>query len=75
VSGVIAGGIAPHVLDASIALGASTGAVAALASTSLFHRVRGEAARHVPALVAAISGDLLAIGTSTAATRRLRRAR
>jgi hypothetical protein len=75
VSGALAGGIAAHVLDASIALGASTGAVAALASTFLFHRVRAEAARHVPALVAAISGDLLAIGVSTAATRRLRRAR
>src|SRR6185312_4093658 len=75
VSGAIAGGVAARVLDASIALGASTGAVAALASTFLFRRVRAEAARRVPALVAAISGDLLAIGTSAAATRRLRRAR
>lgn len=33
-----------------------------------------EAARHAPALVFAISGDLLAIGASTAATR-LQRAR
>ena len=75
VSGAIPGGIAAHVLEASIALGASTGAVAALASTFVFHRVRAEAALHVPALVASLSGDLLAIGTSTAATRRLRRAR
>src|SRR6185312_10937815 len=62
VSGAIAGGVAARV-------------VAALASTFLFRRVRAEAARRVPALVAAISGDLLAIGTSAAATRRLRRAR
>jgi uncharacterized membrane protein len=75
VSGALAGSIAAHVLDASIALGASTGALAALASTFFFERVRAEAARQVPALVAAICGDLLAIGTSMAATRRLRRAR
>jgi uncharacterized membrane protein len=75
VVGAIAGGIAAHVAGAAIALGAATGALAALASTFLFHRVRAEAARRVPPLAAAIGGDLLALGASTAALRRLRHAR
>ena len=72
-AGAIAGGIAARVLGASIALGAATGGLAALASTFLFHRVRAEAARRVPPLVAAVGGDLLAIGSSAAALRLLAR--
>jgi uncharacterized membrane protein len=70
-AGAIAGGIAAHVLDASVALGAATGALAALASTFLFHRVRAEAERRVPPLVAGVGGDVLAIGASAVALRRL----
>lgn len=72
-AGAIAGGIAARALGASVALGAATGAMAALASTFLFHRVRAEAARRVPPLAAAVGGDLLAIGTSAVALRRLAR--
>jgi hypothetical protein len=71
VCAAIAGGIAAHALGAKTALGAATGALAALASTFLFHRVRAEAARRMPPLAAAICGDLLAIGTATTALRRL----
>ena len=70
-AGAIAGGIAAHVLGASIALGAATGGLAALASTFLFHRVRTEVARRVPPLAAAVGGDLLAIGSSAVALRLL----
>jgi uncharacterized membrane protein len=70
-AGAIAGGIATHLLGASIALGAATGALAALASTFLFHRVRAEAAKRVPPLAAAVGGDLLAIGSSAVALRLL----
>jgi uncharacterized membrane protein len=73
--GAIAGGIAAHVAGAPTALGAATGALAAVASTFLFHRVRAEAARRVPPLAAAVSGDLLAIGAATAALRLLRQER
>jgi uncharacterized membrane protein len=66
-AGAIAGGIAMHVLGASTALGTATGALAALAGTFLFHRVRAEAARRMPPLAAAVGGDLLAIGTSAVA--------
>jgi len=64
--------IAVHVLGASTALSAATGALATLASTFLFHRVRAEAARRVPPLAAAVGGDLLAIGSSAVALRLLR---
>jgi uncharacterized membrane protein len=74
-AGAIAGGIAAHLVGASTALGAATGALAALASTFLFHRVRAEVARRVPPFAAAVGGDLLAIGTSTAALRLRRRER
>jgi uncharacterized membrane protein len=70
--GAIAGGIVAHIGGASIALGAATGALAALGSTFLFHRVRSALARRVPPFAAAVGGDLLAIGTATAALRRLR---
>jgi uncharacterized membrane protein len=70
-AGVIAGGVATHVVGSSIALGAATGALAALASTFLFHRVRAEAARRVPPLATAAFGDLLALGTSAVALRLL----
>ena len=71
-AGAIAGSIATHVVGASIALGAATGALAALGSTLLSHRVRAEAARRVPPLAAAVGGDLLAIGTTLLALRLLR---
>lgn len=68
-TGAIAGGIVTHLSGASIALGAATGALAALASTFLFHRVRAAAARRVPPLAAAFAGDALAIGTAAVALR------
>lgn len=70
-AGAIAGGIVARVLGTSIALGAATGGLAALASTFLFHRVRAEAARRMPPLAAAVGGDLLAIGSSAVALRLL----
>ncbi len=71
VAGVIAGSIAGRVFGASIVLGAATGGLTALASTFFFHRLRAEAARRIPPLAAAVSGDLLAIGASAVASRRL----
>jgi uncharacterized membrane protein len=70
-AGVIAGGTAGRVFGISIALGAATSGLTALASTFLFHRVRAEAARRIPPLAAAVSGDLLAIAASAVASRRL----
>lgn len=72
-AGAIAGGIAAHVLGASIALGAATGGLTALASTFFFHRLRAEAARRMPPLAAAVGGDLIAIGSAAAALRLLAR--
>jgi uncharacterized membrane protein len=69
--GAIAGGVVAHVLGGTVALGAATGALAALASTFLFHRLRAELARRVPPLAAGIGGDALAVGAATAALRRL----
>lgn len=69
--GAIAGSAAAYVLGGTVAVGAATGAVAALASTFLFHRVRAAASQRLPPLAAAIGGDLLALGTATAALRRL----
>jgi uncharacterized membrane protein len=71
-TGAIAGGIAAHVAGASTALGAATGALAALVSTFVFHRARAQAARRVPPLAAGAGGDLLAIGTSAVALRMLK---
>src|SRR5262249_53974558 len=70
-AGAIAGGIVTHVAGASIALGAATGALAALASTLLFHRARPHAARRGPPLAAAAGEDLLAAGASAVALRML----
>ncbi len=70
-AGVIAGSIAGRVFGASIVLGAATGGLTALASTFFFHHLRAEAARRIPPLAAAVSGDLLAIGAAAVASRRL----
>jgi uncharacterized membrane protein len=67
VAAAVAGGVVARGSRASSALGAVTGALSALASTFLFHRLRARAARRVPPPVAAIGEDLLAIGTATAA--------
>lgn len=72
-AGAIAGAVAARALGASTALGAATGGLVALASTFLFHRLRAEAARRMPPLVAAVGGDLLAVGTAAVAVRRLAR--
>lgn len=73
--GTIAGVVVARVSGASVGLGAATGALAALASTFLFHRTRAEAARHIPPRAAAIGEDLLAVGASVLALRLLRRKR
>jgi hypothetical protein len=70
-AGALAGGIAGYVLGTSMALTGAAGGLAALASTLLSHRARAAAARRVPPLVAALSGDLLAIGVAAVATQRL----
>jgi uncharacterized membrane protein len=70
-AGAIAGGVAAHVLGGTVVLGAATGALAALASTFLFHRVRAAASRRLPPLAAAVGGDVLAIGTAATALRLL----
>jgi uncharacterized membrane protein len=57
--GAVAGGAAAYVLGGTVALGAATGALAALASTLLFHRVRAAASRRLPPLAAAIGCDVL----------------
>ena len=74
-SGAIAGGIVARIADESLALGAATGALAALASTFLFHRGRAAAARHVPPLGAAIGEDVVAVAAATGALWLLRGAR
>jgi uncharacterized membrane protein len=69
VAGALAGGLWARALAAPTAVGAATGALAALASTFVFHRLRAEAAARVPPLAAAAAEDLLAIGTSAGAVR------
>jgi uncharacterized membrane protein len=73
--GAVAGGVAAYVADGTIALGAATGALAALASTFLFHRARAAASRHAPPLAAAAVEDLLSIGAATVAVERIGRGR
>ena len=72
VSGAVAGGIGARLLGGSIAVGAGVGALAALASTYLCHRLRSKAAGRVPPVAAAMGEDLLAIGVSARALKALR---
>ena len=73
--GGIAGGIVAHVAAASVPLGVAVGALAALASTFVSHRLRAGLAQRVPPVVAAVAGDAVAIGASVAVARRLQSAR
>jgi uncharacterized membrane protein len=72
ISGSVAGGLAAWLLRGPIAIGASVGALTALASTFLWHRLRAEAAQRVPPTVAAVAEDLLAVGISAEALKPLK---
>jgi uncharacterized membrane protein len=67
----LAGGIAARRLRGSIAIGAGVGALAALASTYLFHWLRGKAGRRVPPAASGVGEDLLAVGASACALKSL----
>jgi uncharacterized membrane protein len=69
-SGAIAGGLVARALGGRVLYGVATGALAALASTFLFHRLRAVAARHAPR-AAGVGEDLLAGGHTALALRLL----
>ena len=69
-SGAIAGGLVAHALGGRVLFGVAAGALTALASTFLFHRLRAVAARKAPR-AAAVGEDLLAAGQTALALRLL----
>jgi uncharacterized membrane protein len=70
VSGAMAGGLVARRKGGSLPVGAAVGAVAAVASTFVFHRLRAQAAKRFSPRVAAVAEDLLSIAISHAAVRK-----
>jgi uncharacterized membrane protein len=71
VSGALAGSLVTRAAKGPAVLGAVIGALASTASAFLFHRLRVEACRTMPAFAVAISEDVLAFYTSIATVRAL----
>jgi uncharacterized membrane protein len=70
-AGAVAGALAARAFRGATFAGAAVGALTALGSTFLFHRLRREAAARVPPAAAAVGEDVLAIAASATALRHL----